>query len=506
MAVWYLDNDDEITDAVARLRSTDDERVVFVVPPGSRIATGRINFRLLAREAEARDLAMAVASPDEQVRALAASAGVLASTTPDEAEAALERGDEPDATASPAPVRSTSPTAAATTTAGQPSSLLSWRSQRTRVATLVVLVVVIVGWILVAQVLPTAEVTLRPRLAGLGPVEATIIASADVEAPDPDAGTIPLTVISVPLELSESVEASGVEVTEAKARGEVVFSSDGRTSDKEIPAGTRVQTPAQIRFRTTETAVLPGGEDGAPTQVVVPIEALAGGEAGNVRAEAISEAPSLADQGISVSNPTATAGGRTETAPLVEPRDYDDAAVNLGESLEGRLQAWVRDPANTPAGLTIFAETAIRGPVTLQPLASDVVGTAIEGFTLTGTATGEVLAVDEALVDELLEAQLRASLPAAMVLRDESVVVERESGRVDGSLVRFAGRASGIMEPVIDPEALLVRIAGLPVSEAEAILDGLGTATVNVWPGFLGDLPNDRERITLDVLEASATE
>jgi hypothetical protein len=144
--------------------------------------------------------------------------------------------------------------------------------------------------------------------------------------------------------------------------------------------------------------------------------------------------------------------------------------------------------------------------VTLQPLASEVVGTTSAGFTLAGTATGEVLAVDETLVDELLEAQLRASLPEAMALRDESVVVEHGSGRVDGDLVLFAGRASGTMEPVIDPEALLARIAGLPVSEAEAILDGLGTATVNVWPGFLGDLPNDRERITLDVLEASATE
>ena len=57
MTIWYLDNDDEITDAVARLRGTDAEQVVFVVPPGSRIATGRINFKLLAREAAARDLA-----------------------------------------------------------------------------------------------------------------------------------------------------------------------------------------------------------------------------------------------------------------------------------------------------------------------------------------------------------------------------------------------------------------------------------------------------------------
>ena len=44
MTIWYLDNEDEITDAVARLRQADDESVVFVVPPGSRIATGRINF------------------------------------------------------------------------------------------------------------------------------------------------------------------------------------------------------------------------------------------------------------------------------------------------------------------------------------------------------------------------------------------------------------------------------------------------------------------------------
>ena len=56
VAVWYLDSENEITDAVARLRGATDERVVFVVPPGSRIATGRINFKLLSREAEARGL------------------------------------------------------------------------------------------------------------------------------------------------------------------------------------------------------------------------------------------------------------------------------------------------------------------------------------------------------------------------------------------------------------------------------------------------------------------
>ena len=111
------------------------------------------------------------------------------------------------------------------------------------------------------------------------------------------------------------------------------------------------------------------------------------------------------------------------------------------------------------------------------------------------------------LADIALAKTYHAGKVDVPALRDASIVVEHEPGEVDdGDRIRFSGRASGTMEPLIDADALLARIAGLPVSEAQAILDGLGQATVNVWPGFLGDLPNDRERITLDVLEASATE
>ncbi len=68
------------------------------------------------------------------------------------------------------------------------------------------------------------------------------------------------------------------------------------------------------------------------------------------------------------------------------------------------------------------------------------------------------------------------------------------------------GTATGQTVTVVDPDRLLETIAGLPISEAQAILEGLGSATVNVWPGFIGDVPNDLQRITLDVEEASTTE
>jgi len=75
-AVIYLDVDDEITSAAARIRTADSGRIAVVVPPGSRIATSRINFRLLAREAYAQGRRLLVVAPDAPSRALAASAGL----------------------------------------------------------------------------------------------------------------------------------------------------------------------------------------------------------------------------------------------------------------------------------------------------------------------------------------------------------------------------------------------------------------------------------------------
>ncbi len=76
MAIVYLDIDDEITSAAARIRWTEDLELAIVLPAGSRIATSRINFRLLAREAADRSRRLAIVAPEASTRALAASAGL----------------------------------------------------------------------------------------------------------------------------------------------------------------------------------------------------------------------------------------------------------------------------------------------------------------------------------------------------------------------------------------------------------------------------------------------
>jgi hypothetical protein len=86
----YLDVDDEITSAAARIRGSEATKVALVVPYGSRIATSRMNFRLLSREAVVNNRRLSIVASDPATRALAASAGlpVFASVTEYDAAAA----------------------------------------------------------------------------------------------------------------------------------------------------------------------------------------------------------------------------------------------------------------------------------------------------------------------------------------------------------------------------------------------------------------------------------
>ena len=91
-SILYLDVDDEITSAAARIRDSEARRVAIVLPYGSRVATSRINFRLLAREASALQRDLVVVAPEPATRVLAISAGLAAHPTVMAFEAAAAEG------------------------------------------------------------------------------------------------------------------------------------------------------------------------------------------------------------------------------------------------------------------------------------------------------------------------------------------------------------------------------------------------------------------------------
>src|SRR5450759_4197850 len=304
--IVYLDPDDEITSAATRIRTADGTRVGLVLPFGSRVATSRINFRLLAREAQANGRRLDIVAPDASARALAASAGLPVFASVGEYEAALDAGLD-DAGEAPAAVTAVAAAGATATAAGiavvagpttagaagGPSAGASWAAgqvqapgemptldpkqeaeldeivRRSRqvpvakprrrrpaagaiVAVLILVLALAVSGVAGALVLPSAQITLTPRIEPVGPVSLTVTADPAATAVDPAGLVIPAQTIEIPVTASSEFPATGKRVAKTKATGGVRWTNCDPSAPYTIPKGSIVRTAGGTGFATNK--------------------------------------------------------------------------------------------------------------------------------------------------------------------------------------------------------------------------------------------------------------
>ncbi|MEO8626038.1 MAG: baseplate J/gp47 family protein [Candidatus Limnocylindrales bacterium] len=574
MTIVYLEPDDEITSAIARLRALTDGEAVLVVPPGSRIATSRINFKLLAREASERKLNVAAVSDDPAVRAVAISAGLPAYDTVGAAEQALvsfreqdrrlaqrigrepgtESTKEEDEAAAPQPrtplwstsrlsdppsldtrvmpvveapeiegragnvrnpglaegrgsVRSTDLHSSDTLVLPAVDRADKRRRRGRRIPVAPLLVLGLIG-VLVAGVaygayafLPTATISLVPVTAPLTLETFTVVADPDTAVVDPVAGTLPAQTVSMPLHVNDTFEASGVQVSETKATGVVRFRSENTVNEVNIPLGTSVATVDDVVFVTTEAAVVPTADfsTATPGTVNVPVRAARPGLSGNVDKGTITLAPkSISSQLVSVNNPAPTSGGQRNEAKVVTQADYDGAVAALTERLADALALAIAAPNAIPLGLTPYAQTATHGAPTVEQDSTQLVGTVAPTFDLALDATGQVLAVNEGLIDQIAAARLDAELgPQQQKLGTPTF--SHSPGRVMIRTISYAVHATVQTYNAPDQQSLVSQVRGKTVAEAKDILGAYGAVDIVMWPDFIDRLPDQASRISLTV-------
>jgi hypothetical protein len=554
-AIVYLDVEDEITSAASRIRSGEETRVALVVPYGSRLATSRINFRLLAREAQTRGRRLAIVAGDAATRALAASAGLPVFGSVGEYEGAEEAGTgakAPDAIAaspvgapttatdshSPPPdpeatVLMTVPvadTGALHGAAGdevaavppyiaprerseprdrsipvaQPARQLPIGRTALIAIAAALAFVVLVGGVAGYLLLPWASVTVTAQAQAIAPVELTVRADPAAVEVDPTAGVVPARRLEFELDASDTFPATGVRVEEAAATGEVLFQSKDPTDENPIPNGAIVSTSNGVRFRTLAAVSVPRativGLTIIPGEARVAIRAVEAGTAGNVQPNAITVIPQGEDPLLtSVTNPEATAGGRRDEFTLVDQADIDAAVEALTGRIQADFQAIVADPATVPEGMTLFPETATSTTPEPTVALDTLVGQEVPSFDLGMTASGSVIAVDESPLEEIARARIRARVQAGHRLVDDSIEVSPAEARVDGEIVTFTMTASASQIRILDAADLRELVRGKPVAEARALLEPFGEVEIETWPDWVTSVPTIDGRFELTV-------
>jgi len=522
MSVWYLDLDDELTDAVARFRATSDGNVVLVLPAGSRIGTGSINFRILAREAETRGLALALVSGDAQVRALATSAGLGAYGTVAEAERALglapDRPPEdggsvvPTATGFAVAPRAASgaltdgiaavpvlPVETDRRTGGESGArrVIGWALRGAVAGGLLA-----VGLYVAYQALPSATVSLIPGTTQLPPRTVRIVATPDSPEVDPEAGTLPASWRQYPLSITDRFEATGTEDRSTYATGRIRLTNVNTFIGVVVAEGTKVSTNSGIAYRTVEQVSLPRWDgNGAKPAAEVEVRAVKRGPAANTGADTITRIEKgYEEQRIRVTNPDPIENGSRELIRKVTKEDCDEAVGSLRDRLAAEFAAQL---TSTPAGtLTLYPESGRLGDLSLSVPCTDLVGQTPEGdgFELTATTTATALEVDTSLLADVAGRHFRLTADPAMRIESGSIVAtEGGPPEVTPSSVSFPMSVTAEVQLPVDPALIRAEIAGKGVDEARAILARYGEATLSVWPDFLPIMPADPARITLDI-------
>ena len=306
-------------------------RVALVLPWEIGFLSRALDFDLLRREAERRQLEVAIVSADPERRALARGCGfpafasaaeaqettVWSSRSPEQVKPPPHHWWEEEVALQPRPVR-------------PPVPWLNWIKLGIRSAVFVLVLLILASS--AYTVIPRAVVTLIPagrEFTIIVPVSADPDADTVVHSPPLEGGlggVVPARRVGVEVEGYIEVETTGtMNVAIGQATGEVLF-TNLLAQDYVVPAGTIVRTSSTsypIRFRTTADVAVPAGG-----QATAPIEALTEGM-GNVGAFQINQVEGVAASAVRVINPAPTGGAEPRDVRVVTQADYDRARKQI---------------------------------------------------------------------------------------------------------------------------------------------------------------------------------
>lgn len=512
-----VQNGEDVTDVLERLRAHRAGEILLVVPPGAALAGSRFNFQLLSLQAGEHGQRLIVGSEDERVLALAAGAG-LATRAGDRAQAMvapalappadaigpvppfeeLEEDDEDfdgaETTGAAWPHRG--PMYGARSGPWRPEQFMASGSRRLLTGERRRLIsygaaaaILLIGIVAVVVLVPSATITLTTSSQEFS-------SQVDLTAqPGSAANGISVRTQTAQKQVSGTFQATGAKNTPgAKASGTIQYQNQCPLG-LQISQGAVLTSQSGVAFAQQQAVTV----DKNQTQTV-PVQAQSDGANGNVAADQIT---SLQNAGIyasclKITNPQPTTGGKdAKHQTVITQQDLTGAQAQLQQQAQQSVQSQLA--ADVRSG----EKQSDQNPVQFgspQFTADHPDGSEVDHFDATLTLKGTSAYYRPAQVSSAFRAQLRSRVPSGRQLTPNYFVAQYQATAGTGGSVEFKGQATGRIAPRLDLNAIQRHLAGSSTGSARAYLHSLPVSSVSISqsPFPFPMLPLLKSRISVD--------
>jgi len=541
MKTIYLEIDAEITNVVDKLRQTQTDQIILVVPKGASLLQSIVNLKLLKKEAESLGKTISLVTTDPIGKNLAQKVGLLAyQKRPKAREAKIAKPEEkiiskrkikkefkPSKTPEiikkviekekgqktkkrriilskkeKRPSELELPRQAALTKLSLSSRHVPILSKAVakRIALFLTTSIGVFA-IILFLLLPSAKIRITPKTEPLLE-NFNVTANTKVQSINERINEIPGQVVSQELEQTQTnIPATGVKKIGEKARGTVTIYNEYSSSPQVIASGTGIS--AQDRtFILTNQVTVPGAQilEGDITPGSVQAEVIAGevGEEYNIGPTRFSisgiSSKIYAESGSQMS------GGTSREITIVLKQDIDKAKKSLSEELYDKALEKLKSEIEKE---DILFDQAVKKQI-LSMVSSAQAGGEVSHFDLTIKIRVSSIKFNKNEANKLIIALINSQIPKDRKLDEEHINLDFQKPilRLERNILQFEAKVKGNLFYKADLDALKKEVMGKSLKQAEDYLRDqveIDNAQIILWPFWVKSIPKLEKKIRINL-------
>lgn len=531
-----VNKNDEAALVVEKIIAVDDNEVALSIPRFSHLAESPSNFQLIRREADSLGKSVSVESVDDRVVQMAETAGLKA-TNPffsknnkrqisdivvsspkkkasfleknkgisedrGEVEAQLDSINLPPLDLEKPKRKSFSFPNLFKAPARFLKSIFKRLFKFSWKIFILIAIAGILTWVAVA-ILPRAEVKIVAKKTQWSYSD-SILADKSAKS-DSSALTIPAQVFSPKKNMEMKFAATGKKNVEKKASGKITVYNSYSSDPQPLVATTRFMTPEGKVFRLVSGIIVPGAKivEGkiVPSSIDASVVADQPGPDYNIGPVKLFTIPGLRGspkyQAFYGESKDAMAGGFIGEMAYPTTADISSAKDEIGKTLEDILKTEIT--SSIPPGIKILDDARTFAMLS-QTVNQDI--DADSKFSVFAEAQMSAIAFKE---EDLLKVLVkRATEEKGEDFEVTATNLKYGLSRPDykNGKMSFLVDFSATLRQKIDVEALKSKILGKSEVDLKSMvfsLPGLESATISLWPMWVGKVPNNSSKVTIKI-------